>query len=57
MIVGAFHVEASNCAMPVFSDTFNLESLIKEPTYYINRNTPSCIDFMLTKKPRNSILV
>ena len=53
MVIGDFNVEASNSAMSVFSDTYNLKNLIKEPTCYKNPNKPSCIDLMLTNKPRS----
>ena len=53
MIIGDFNVEANNSAASVFSDTYNLKSLIKEPTCYKNPNKPSCIDLTLTNKPRN----
>ena len=39
--------------MSVFSDTYNLKNLIKEPTWYKNPNKPSCIDLMLTNKSRS----
>ena len=53
MIIGDFNVEANNSTMSVFSDTYNLKNLIKEPTCYKNPNKPSCIDLMLTNKPRS----
>ena len=53
MIIGDFNVVANNSSMPVFSDTHNLKNLIKEPTCYKNLNKPSCIDLMLTNKPRS----
>ena len=53
MIIGDFNVEANNRAMSIFCDTYNLKNLIKEPTCYKNPNKPSCIDLMLTNKPRS----
>ena len=53
MIIGDFNVEANNSAMSVFSDTYNLKSLIKKSACSKNPNKPSCIDLMLTNKPRN----
>ena len=53
MIIGDFNVEANNSAMSVFSDTYNLKNLIKEPTCYKNPNKPSCTKIMLTNKPRS----
>ena len=51
MIIGDFNVEANNSTMSVFSETYNLKNLIKEPTCYKNPNKPSCIDLMLTNIP------
>ena len=53
MVISDFDVEANSSAMSVFSDTYNLKNLIKEPTCYQNPNKPSCIDLMLTNKPRS----
>ena len=51
MIIGDFNVEANKSAMSVFSDTYDLKSLIKEPTCYKNPSKPSCINRMLINKP------
>ena len=53
IIIGDFNVEANDSAISVFSDTYDLKSLIKEPTCYKNPNKPSCIDLILTNKPRS----
>ena len=53
MIIGDFKLEANNSVMSIFCDTYNLKNLIKEPTCYKNPNKPSCIDVMLTNKPRS----
>ena len=37
--------------MSSFCDTFDLTSLIKEPTCYKNLDNSSCIDLILTNKP------
>ena len=44
MIIGDFNVEANNSAMSIFCDTYNLKSLIKEPTCYKNPNKPTYVD-------------
>ena len=45
------HVEANDSAISVFSDTYDLKRLIKEPTTcYKNSDKLSCIDLMLTNK-------
>ena len=46
-------MEANDSAISVFSDTYDLKSLIKEPTCYKNPNKHSCIDLILTNKPRS----
>ena len=43
-------MEANDSAISVFSDTYDLKNLIKEPTCYKNPNKPSCIDLTLRKK-------
>ena len=53
MMIGDIDVKANNSTMSVFSDTFNLKTLIKETTCYKNPNKPSRIDLMLTNKPRS----
>ena len=49
IVIGDFNVEADSKEMSSFCDTFDLTSLIKEPTCYKNPDNPSCID--LTNKP------
>ena len=49
-IKGDFNFEASDSAISVFCDTYDLKSLIIEPTCYKNPNKPSCIDLILTNK-------
>ena len=51
IIIGDFNIEINDSAISVFSDTYDLKSLIKEPTCYNNPNKPSCIDLILTNKP------
>ena len=53
IILGDFNVKANDSAVLVFSDTYDLKSLIKESTCYKNPNKPSCIDLILTNKPRS----
>ena len=36
--------------MSEFCDTYNLKSLIREPTCYKNPENPSCIDLILTNR-------
>ena len=53
IIIGDFNVEINDSAISVFSNTYDLKSLIKEPACYNNANKPSCIDLILTNKPRS----
>ena len=51
IIIEAFNVEENDSTVSVFSDIYDLKSLIKEPTCYKNQNKPSSIDLILTNKP------
>ena len=42
----------NNKYSPFVCETHNLKSLIKQPTYYENPNSPTCIDLVLTNVPR-----
>ena len=46
-------MEANDSAILVFSDTYDLKSPIEQPTCYKNPNKTSCIDLILTNKPRS----
>ena len=39
--------------MNAFWESYSLNSLIKEPTFYKNPANPSCIDLILTSSPRS----
>ena len=53
IIIRDFNVDANDRAVSVFSDTYDLKSLIKAPTCYKNSNKCSCIDLILTNKPQS----
>ena len=53
MVIRDFSVEVNDSAMSVFSDSYDIKNLMKEPTCYKNPNKLSCIDLMLTNKPRS----
>ena len=60
IFIGDFNIKADSKEMSSFCDTFDLISLIKEPTCYKNPDNPSCIDLILTNKPlsfQNSCVV
>ena len=51
IVIGDFNIEADSKEMSSFCDTFDLTSLIKEPTCNKNPDNPSCIDLILINKP------
>ena len=51
IVISDFNIEADSNEMESFCDTFDLTSLIKEPTCYKNPDNPSCIDLILRNKP------
>jgi exonuclease III len=53
VILGDFNVDIVNKHMKDFCSDYNLKSLIKEPTCYKSRSNPTCIDLILTNRPRS----
>ena len=51
VVIGDLNIEADSKEMSSFCDTFDLTSLIKEPTCYKNPDNSCCIDLILTNKP------
>ena len=51
LVLGDFNICVEDSSMPEFCDTYNLKSLIREPTCYKNPENPSCIDLILTNRP------
>ena len=49
IIITYFNVDANDSAISAFSDTYDLKSLIKEPTCYKNPNKPSWIDLQASQ--------
>ena len=47
IVVGDFNVGMKNSDMSLFCDTYNLKSLVKEPTCYQNPENPPCVDIIL----------
>ena len=52
IVSGDFNEGMDNSDMSVFCDTYDLKSLIKEPTCYKNPENPSCVDLILTSNPK-----
>ena len=53
VILGDFNSEINEDAMETFCNSFNLKSLIKEPTCFKSTKNPSCIDLILTNRPQS----
>ena len=53
LILGDFNACVNDEVLGTFCKSYNLTSLIKQPTCFKNPENPSCIDLMLTNKPRS----
>ena len=53
IILGDFNVSIDNSYMAGFCSTYDLRSLITEPTCYKNPENPTCINIILTNHPLN----
>ena len=53
MLLGDFNVCVDDETMRNFCNSYNLNSLIKQPTCFKNPENPSCINLILTNKPRS----
>ena len=51
IILGDFNVSIDNSYIADFCDTYDLRSLITEPTCYKNPENPTCIDLILANDP------
>ena len=51
ILMGDLNSEITEEYMQMFCGTYNLESLVKDPTCFKNIDNPSCIDLILTNKP------
>ena len=51
IMIGDFNSDVNQSCMKAFCESYNLSSLIKEPTCYKNPQNPSCIDLILTNTP------
>ena len=50
-MISDFNSVVNQSCMKAFCESFNLSSLIKEPTCYKNPQNPSCMNLVLTKTP------
>ena len=45
--------EMSETSMNEFCEIYNLKNLVKELTCFKNQLNPTCVDLMLTNRPKN----
>ena len=55
ILLGDFNASIEDSFMKNFCENYDLRSLVKEPTCFKNPENPSCIDLILTNKPRSFI--
>ena len=48
-----FNAEPYDNEVQEFCNSFNMKNLVKEPTCYKNYDNPSCIDLIITNRPRS----
>ena len=53
IILGDFNAEPYHNEVQEFCNSFNMKNLVKEPTCYKNYDNPSCIDLIITNRPRS----
>ena len=53
LLLGYFNSEPTEEAMKSFCQIYNFKNLLDKPTCYKNPTNPSCVDLIITNKPRN----
>ena len=53
LLLGDFNSEPTEEAMKSFCQIYNLKNLLSKPTCYKNPTNPSCVDLILTNRPRS----
>ena len=53
LAIGDLNISIEDNNMKMFCQSYNLKRRIKVPTCYKNPDSPSCIDLIVTNKPRN----
>ena len=51
--MGDFNTEPTDTALSNFCEIYNLKNLIKDNTCFKNPNKPSCIDLIITSRPKS----
>ena len=52
IILGDFNSEMTETELSNFCEVYNMKNLVKEPTCYKSLENPSCIDLILTNRPK-----
>ena len=53
LLIGDFNAEPKDKEIVDFCQSYNMQNIIKDFTCYKNLNNPTCIDLMLTNRPRS----
>ena len=51
--MGDFNAEPADTVVSDFCEIYNLKNIIREKTYFKNPNNPSCIDLIITNRPKS----
>ena len=60
ILMGDFNAEPADTVVSDFCEIYNLKNIIREKTCFKNPNNPSCIDLIITNRPKscqNSIVI
>ena len=53
ILMGDFSAESADTVVSDFCEIYNLENIIQEKSCVKNPNNPSCIDLIITNRPKN----
>ena len=53
ILLGDFNTEPTDTALSHFCEIYNFKNLIKDTTCFKNPNKPSCIDLIITNRPKS----
>ena len=51
--MGDFNAEPADTVVSDFCEIYDLKNIIREKTYFKNPNNPSCIDLIITNRPKS----
>ena len=53
ILMGDFNAEPADTVVSDFCEIYNLKNIIREKTCFKNQNNPSCIDLIITNRPKS----